>query len=140
VPSNVPKLTDPAVAAYFARCSGQISDFLFRLRGLVFDVAANTRGVGALSESCKWGEPSYAPQKPQVGSSVRLAAVGDGKVAVHFICHTGLVDRFREIYRGRFDYEGNRSIVLAPDSAFDEAALRHCVALALTYHLAKRAL
>ncbi len=138
MPSRGPEPSDPQVAAYFAGRPARVAVMLDRLRRIILDVAAATPGVGALSECTKWGEPSYAPQKPRVGSSVRLAAIGDGAVAVNFICHTGLVDRFREHYPARFDYRGNRSIVLGADSAFDEEALRHCIAMTLTYHLDKR--
>lgn len=137
MPSAAPDPVDPAVAGYFADRPAHVAKLIARLRSLVFDVAAGAPGVGALSEALKWGEPSYAPQTPRVGSSIRLAAL-DGKVALHFICHTGLVARFREAYPDKFEFGGNRSILFDPDAAFDEAALRHCVAMALTYHLAKR--
>ena len=88
MPSAAPDPVDPAVAKYFADRPAHLAMLIARLRSLVFDVAAGSPGVGALSETLKWGEPSYAPEKPRVGSSV-------------------------------------------------EAALRHCVAMALTYHLAK---
>jgi hypothetical protein len=35
-------------------------------------------------------------------------------------------------------YGGNRSILLNAQDEIPQAALRHCVALALTYHLNKR--
>jgi hypothetical protein len=58
--------------------------------------------------------------------------------AVYFHCQTNLVETFRELYPNEFSYGGNRSIVLDADKKTDEPALRHCVALALTYHLNKR--
>jgi hypothetical protein len=109
-----------------------------KLRGLIHDTAAATEGVGAIEESIKWGEPSFAPAKPRIGSSVRLADRADGSVAMAFICHTGLVDRFRELYPGSFSFEGNRVLVFRPGDRIAEGELRHCIALALTYHLRKR--
>ena len=103
------------------------------LRRLIHDTAAATQGVGALEESLKWGEPSYSPLKKGIGSSVRLAPRKDGKVSVNFICHTGLVARFRELYPDALTFEGNRTIVIDPLAPLPEAELRHCVALALTY-------
>ena len=58
--------------------------------------------------------------------------------AVYFHCQTDLVETFRELYPRELNYGGNRSILLNAQDAIPEAALRHCVALALTYHLAKR--
>jgi Domain of unknown function (DU1801) len=107
------------------------------LRRLVLETAAATRGVGAIEESLKWGEPSYAPLKKGVGSSVRLAPRKDGKVSMNFICHTGLVAKFRELYPDTLDFEGNRTIIIDPAAPLPGQDLRHCVALALTYHLEK---
>ena len=58
--------------------------------------------------------------------------------AVYFHCQTDLVETFRELYPTNCSYGGNRSILLNADDKVPEAALRHCVALALTYHLRKR--
>ena len=58
--------------------------------------------------------------------------------AVYFHCQTDLVATFRELYPKQLTTAGNRAIVFNADDAIPEAALRHCVALALTYHLGKR--
>jgi Domain of unknown function (DU1801) len=108
------------------------------LRALVLTTARDTPGVGDLAESLKWGEPSFAPAKPRIGSSVRLARRDDGTVAMLFICHTHLVDRFRELYPQAFRYEGDRALVFAPGEATAMDELRHCIALALNCHLRKR--
>ena len=60
-----------------------------------------------------------------------------GRYAVYFHCQTDLVETFRELYPD-LRYGGNRSIVLDAADKLPDAALRHCVALALTYHLRKR--
>jgi hypothetical protein len=109
-----------------------------RLRALIHETAAATDGVGKIAESVKWGEPSFAPEKPRIGSSVRLADRPDGSVAMMFICHTGLVEQFRELYPDSFAYEGNRALVFQPADMIDTAALSHCVAMALSYHLNRR--
>jgi Domain of unknown function (DU1801) len=105
------------------------------LRQLVLSTAAQTQGIGDIAESLKWGEPSYTPQKKGIGSSVRLALRKDGNVSMHFICHTGLVDRFRELYADVLTFEGNRTIVINTNKPFAEQELRHCIAMALTYFL-----
>jgi hypothetical protein len=64
--------------------------------------------------------------------------MGMTRRAVYFHCQTDLVATFRELYPDEFRYGGNRSILFNTDDAIPEPALRHCVALALTYHLNKR--
>lgn len=69
------------------------------------------------------------------GSSVRIAPRRDGKLAMNFICHTGLVDRFRETYGETLAFEGNRTIIIDPEKPLREDELRHCIGMALTYFL-----
>lgn len=108
-------------------------------RQLIAQSAQETEGVGPLIESVKWGEPSFTPAKRNIGSSVRLQQRDDRDVALMFICHTGLVDDFRDLYGDRLEFEGNRAIVLKSGQEYDAPAVKHCIALALTYHRRKRA-
>jgi hypothetical protein len=57
---------------------------------------------------------------------------------VYFHCQTNLVETFRDLYPDEFSYGGNRCIILDAVDDVAEPALRHCVALALTYHLNRR--
>lgn len=109
-----------------------------RLRALVFEAARETEGVGDLAESLKWGEPSFTPARPRIGSSVRLAIRDAETVAMLFICHTLLVDRFRELYPDTFSFEGNRALVFTAGADIPVAETKHCIAMALTWHLKKR--
>ena len=54
---------------------------------------------------------------------------------MYFHCQTNLVATFRELYPTELQFEGNRSIRFARGAALPLDALRHCIALALTYHL-----
>jgi hypothetical protein len=127
----------PEVAPVFADADGRAGRMMQLLRRLIFQTAAETPGVGELAETLKWGQPSYAPKKPRIGSSVRLGARDDGAVAVYFICHTHLVDRFRERYPDHFNFEGNRALVFEEGAPLPEDELKHCIAMALTYHLGR---
>ena len=112
---------------------------MLALRRLIFDTAKATEGVGPLEETLKWGQPSYLTPETKSGSTIRIDQVkpADDRYAVYFHCQTDLVETFRELYP-ELRYGGNRSILLDVEERLPEAALRHCVALALTYHLNKR--
>jgi hypothetical protein len=86
------------------------------------------------------GQPSYLTAETKSGSTIRIDRVksADDQYAVYFHCQTNLVETFRQLYPTELSYGGNRSILLNADDEVPEAALRHCVALALTYHLGKR--
>jgi hypothetical protein len=127
-----------AVDAVFAAYPRPIKAKLLALRRLIFDTANATKGVGAVEEALKWGQPSYLTSESKSGSTIRIDQVKAeaARYAVYFHCQTDLVETFRELYPN-LHYEGNRAILLDADDRLPEAELRHCVGLALTYHLRK---
>jgi Domain of unknown function (DU1801) len=132
--------SDPAVDAVFSTYPRPIKAKLLALRRLIFDTAKSTKGVGRLEETLKWGQPSYLTTETKSGSTIRIDRVKSAadRYAVYFHCQTDLVATFRELYPTELSFGGNRSIILNAAEAIPEPALRHCVALALTYHLGKR--
>src|SRR4051812_22838464 len=86
---------------------------LLSLRQLIFDTAAQTKGVGKLEETLKWGEPAYVTSETKSGSTIRIdqKKYKEGYYAIYFNCQTNLVDTFREIFPNEFKLEGNRAIV-----------------------------
>ena len=130
---------DAAVEAVFGAYPSPVKSRLLALRRLIFDTAAATEGVGPLQEALKWGQPSYLTAESGSGSTIRIDRVKakTGQYAVYFHCQTDLVETFRERYP-EMRYAGNRAILLDAGAKVPEAALRHCIALALTYHARKR--
>jgi hypothetical protein len=132
--------SDAAVDAVFSAYPKPIKAKLLALRRLIFDTAKSTKGVGALHETLRWGQPSYLTSETKSGSTIRIDQVKSAahQYAVYFHCQTNLVEIFRELYPTELSFGGNRSIILNAAEQIPEPALRHCVALALTYHLGKR--
>lgn len=128
------------VAAVFDSYPKEIKPKLMFLRQLIFDVASRTNGVGELEETLKWGQPSYLTTQTQSGSLVRIDQIKsqEGKYAMFFHCQTTLVDSFKEMYRGQFEFGGNRSIIFDLKDKVPVKELSHCISMALTYHLNKK--
>ncbi|MCL5801400.1 MAG: DUF1801 domain-containing protein [Gammaproteobacteria bacterium] len=133
-------IENPEVAALFESYPKEIKTKLLSLRRLIFDVASRTDGVGKLEETLKWGQPSYLTTETQSGSLVRIDQIKsqEGKYAMFFHCQTTLVDTFKEMYRGQFEFGGNRSIIFNVEDKVPVEELSHCVSIALTYHLNKK--
>ncbi len=129
------------VAAVFNTYPKEIRTKLLFLRQLIFDVASQTDGVGELEETLKWGQPSYLTTASKSGSLIRIDQIKSqaGKYAMYFHCQTTLVDTFKEMYRGKFEFAGNRSIIFGAVDEVPVEELRHCISMALTYHLNKKA-
>lgn len=108
---------------------------LHKLRQWLLEVAGEHE-LGAVTESLKWGEPSFQVKS---GSTVRI----DWKPSdpdhyfVYFHCQSRLVETFRELYGDRFTFEGNRAIVFGLYDDIPEDALKHCFLLACRYHKIK---
>jgi hypothetical protein len=130
---------EAAVDAVFDAYPKPVRARLKALRRLILATAKRTAGVGRLQETLKWGQPSYLTPETKAGSTVRIDQVKSaaGQYAVYFHCQTNLVETFRKLYPA-LKYGGNRSILLDANDDVPEPELRHCVALALTYHLNRR--
>ncbi len=113
---------------------------LLELRELILDEAARHPEIGEVRETLKWGQPSYLPVKPRTGTTLRIGShsASDDRVGLYFTCNSSLADDYQQLYPGVFEYEGRRAILLGLSGALEEKPLRHCIALALTYHLNKK--
>ena len=133
------RFSDRTVASVFKAYPPGLRAKLMALRELVFDTAEKTTGVGRLTETLKWGQPSYLTEETGSGTTVRIDRLkaGDG-YAVYFHCQSGLIEQFRELYPDRFKYEGKRAIVFKPADRLPARELRHCIALAFTHHARKK--
>jgi hypothetical protein len=138
-PDRVSEPRASVMAAIFSNYSKPVKAKLLALRKLILDTARSTEGVGPIEETLKWGQASFLTSESKTGSTIRIDRVkgADGQVAVFFHCQTNLVETFRELYP-ELRYSGNRAILLDAKAKLPKAALRHCVALALTYHRARR--
>lgn len=128
---------DAKVAAVFKAYAPDVRTGLMALRETMFEVAAATPGVGPLTETLKWGQPSYLTEETGSGSTVRIDRLkGEaGGYAVYFHCRSGLVGQFRELYPDTFVYDGKRAIKFGPGDRPPLRELKHCIGLALTHHL-----
>ncbi|MCB1213910.1 MAG: DUF1801 domain-containing protein [Deltaproteobacteria bacterium] len=137
---SVVKIKDPKVAEVFKSYPASIRKQLMLIRALIFKTAKSTQGVGPIEESLKWGEPAYLTSKTGSGSTIRLAwkEAYPKQYAVYFNCKTSLVESFKTLFAGTFNFEGNRSIVFEKSEKLPLKELGICIEMALTYHLRKK--
>ena len=127
----------PSVVATFNGYPKDLRAKLLKLRELIFEVAAETPGVGTIKETLKWGEPAYLTTNTKSGSTIRIAwkKSQPDQYSIYFICTTNHIETFRSMFPRDFQYEGNRAINFRAEDAVPEDALRFCIAAALTHHL-----
>jgi hypothetical protein len=127
---------NPAVAEKIHAYPADIRNRLLFLRQLILAVAEETDGVEGLQETIKWSQPSFVST---FGSTIRIDwnANTPDRYFMFFHCQTRLVETFRVLYEGLFQFEGNRAIVFNRDKDFPVTPLKHCISLALLYHKVK---
>lgn len=114
-----------------------MAERLTELRQLILETAADNPAIGPLEETLKWGEPAFLPSATKSGTTIRINRhkEQDDRYALYVHCQTDLADRYRQLYGDVLNFDGNRAIVFDVEGEFPVDAVRHCIALALTYHL-----
>lgn len=133
------EFTDRNVQQVFENLDNPACERLLALREMIIDEAARHPEIGEVQETLKWGQPSYLPVKPRTGTTIRIdrhRAKVDS-VGLYFNCNSSLADDYQQLYPGVFEYEGRRAILIGTSGPVRAKELRHCIALALTYHLNK---
>ena len=110
-----------------------IREKLLDLRELIYYVATNEKTITNIEETLKWNEPSYITKN---GSTLRIdwKKKNPNQYSMYFNCKTKLISTFKELFKEKFFFSGNREIIFQKDETLDLEALKYCILLSLTYH------
>ena len=128
-------VTDPAIAAAFARAPEPARAGLLALRALILKVAADVPEAGRVEETLRWGQPSYITPETKSGSTIRLGVPKAGGFALYVHCQTTLLSDFRAVFGDDFHYENNRAVLFQTPADIKPDLLSQLIKNALTYHL-----
>lgn len=134
-----PEFADPNVGCAFDAVPAAAREGMLALRALIFEAAGATQSAGRVEETLKWGQPAYLTPDTKSGSTIRLGVPKspDHDYALFVHCQTDLTRQFETNYPGEFEFEGTRAVLFRADKPIPADALRHCIAMALTYHSRK---
>ncbi|WP_299499131.1 hypothetical protein [uncultured Roseobacter sp.] len=110
-------------------------DLFCRIRETVHDAAARAE-IGPLTETLKWGQPSWLPRKPRIGTTLRCGWDPDTpeQFSLYVHCQTTLIETMKTLYPNAFEYDGNRAMRMPLNGPSSLHAIDHCAFLTLTYH------
>ncbi len=122
---------DLCVKQKFESYPENIADLLNNIRDLIYRVAKQDEIID-LTETLKWGEPSYISK---IGSTIRFDwnPKYPDQYCIYFNCKTSLIETFKEVYGDTFMYEGNRAIIFKCNQDLPTIELSHCISTALRY-------
>lgn len=105
------------------------------LRVIVHRVAQQAE-IGTLTETLKWGQPSWRAARPRVGSTLRCdwRDTNPNRLSLYVHCQTKLVETMRSLYPKAFAYKGRRALHMPLDQPMPSEAVDHCALLTLAYH------
>lgn len=114
-----------------------LAEKLIELRKIILDIASDNPAIGPLEETLKWGEPAFLTSATGSGTTVRINRhkKSDDRYAFYVHCQTDLVERYKQLYDDKLNFDGNRAVVFEVKDELPVDAVRHCIAMALTYHL-----
>ena len=120
-----------SVKRKFETYPANISILLHNLRDLILSVAKQD-GICDITETLKWGEPSYIST---IGSTIRFdwKAKYPDQYCLYFNCKTSLIETFKEVYSDTFTYDGNRAIIFRIGQNLPLTELSHCISMSLRY-------
>ncbi len=126
---------DTVVKNKFETYPEEVKSQLLKIREAIYEVAEN-ENIGVLTETLKWGEPSFLSEK---GSTIRIdwKPKSPDHFSVYFNCKTTLIETFKEIYKDTFQFQGNREIKFLVSEPVPMSELKACISMSLRYHRIK---
>ncbi len=131
------KFDNPEIKAVYHRFPKPMQRKMFELRDIIFEVAKNNPKIGKITESLKWGEPTYETIKTKSGSPLKIIykTAMDANFSLAVMSSTNLIETFKEIYPKTFYFNGTREVIINSNKKIPRNEIYKCIELALTYNL-----
>lgn len=126
---------DPAVKAAYDAMPAPQRALALSLRDLVLSVAADTPAAGPISETLKWGQPTFATAATKAGSPLRIGVTKAGDVGLFAHCATTIISDYAATFPGADRIDGKRGVLFARAEEIVPDRLRLLIRHGLTYHL-----
>ncbi|EUJ27446.1 hypothetical protein MFLO_13343 [Listeria floridensis FSL S10-1187] len=107
---------------------------MLELRNLIYETSIEIGSSEPLTESLKWGQPTYSTLASKSGTPIRIDRFEDDQVAIFVHCQTSLIEDYREILGDTLTFSKNRAVVLNPAQPLPKKELKLFIGDALTYH------
>lgn len=128
---NMPETT----RAYIEGYAPEIRGALLRLRALVIETIHRDSLIGPVTETLKWGQPSFVPVRKCSGTTLRLATKNEQSqtVGLFYHCQTKLGEQLRLMLPPETEYDGSRGVLFHHSASFSAEQVSIIVSKVLTY-------
>jgi len=131
----IPPFASPAVADAFDALPATARATALILRDLIFEVAAQTPEAGQITETLRWGQPSYITPDTKSGSTLRIGLTRTGDAAIFAHCGTQIISTYAATFPDMDRIDGNRAVIFESADDIAPERLGLLIRHGLTYHL-----
>lgn len=122
--------SNPNIKAYFDAAPPK--DAMLMIRATLFALASDMPETQGLSETFKWGQPSYAPVSGS-GTPLRIGQPKDGGFGLYVHCQTTVMSDFAALSPDAV-FDGNRGILFRTATDLNVSVLTPLIRSAFLYH------
>lgn len=128
---------DEQIRKAYDRFDALVAKRLLEIRLLILELAEQDDQIGKITETLKWGEPSYLTEQSKSGTTIRLSKVNDeaNYCGIYVHCQTRLISEFRDSFADALEFSGNRAVLIDVNKPLEETPVKMFLQKALTYHL-----
>lgn len=121
----------------YDRFDALVAKRLLEIRLLILELAEQDDQIGKITETLKWGEPSYLTEQSKSGTTIRLSKVKDeaNYCGIYVHCQTRLISEFRDSFADVLEFSGNRAVLIDVSKPLKETPVKMFLQKALNYHL-----
>jgi hypothetical protein len=131
----------PPVKAVIKDYSTSAQIYALNLRELIYETSEKDVRIGPLTETLKWGEPSYLTDASHSGTTLRFdwKPKTPNRIGLFVNCRTSLIAKYRDLFEDALTLDGTRAIWLDLNAPLPRDILSMFISDTLTYHLGKTA-
>lgn len=125
-----------ALTKTIAPWPASVQSHFHTIRATILSAAADTPVVGPITETLKWGQPSWLTEVSRSGTTIRVAWSDrrPDQIGIYVHCQTTLVATMRDLYPDAFTFEGNRALLSPLSAPLPSEPLDHFIRMAQSYH------
>jgi hypothetical protein len=132
------RFSEPDVKKVYESLPASHKRYAYQVRDWIWEAVEGMDLDCNVVETLKWGEPSYLPDKPRIGSTLRIGQFDEEHIALYFNCQTMLVENFRSMFGSEVEYSKNRAVLFNVSEPLPESIVKACASKTFRYHLDKR--
>jgi hypothetical protein len=129
------KFENPEIKKVYERFPKEMKTKVLEVREIIFEVGKNNEKITKITETLKWGEPTYQRDRSKYGSPIKInyKKTMENHFSISVISSTNLIQKIKELYPKAFEFNGDREIIINANKKLPKNEIYKFIELALTH-------